>query len=415
MTTVAGRAEEHAMPQQPEHVVVVGAGLGGVRVIEQLRAHGFQGRISLIGAEEHQPYDRPPLSKQILNREWEPERATLRNRAALEALGVSVRLGVRAVALDGTGVALADGRQLAGDTVVLATGAAPRKLPGQPDGVAVLRTLDDALSLRDALDSARSMLVVGAGFIGAEAACAARRRGLDVTVLEAMPVPCERVLGRQVGGLAARLFTEAGVDLRCGARIDRFADEHTVELSDGGMVSAGVVLVGIGARPELGWLDGVGPGNGDGLACDANGRVLATDGVWALGDMAAWRDPARGRFHRHEHWTSAVDQAAVVACDILGVERPAPTVPYVWSDQFGLKIQVLGRTDLVDEVVPLHGEGLDGGPVKGTLVGYFVDDTLVGAVAFGCPAKLVRYRAPVTERADRAAVLALSGSGARLV
>nr|WP_257101744.1 NAD(P)/FAD-dependent oxidoreductase [Streptomyces sp. alain-838] len=206
------------MSEQPEHVVVVGAGLGGLRTVEQLRSRGYPGRITLIGAEEHPPYDRPPLSKQILSRDWEPERAVLRDGAALGELDVDVRLGVRAVGLRGTAVELADGTEVAGTAVVLATGAAARRLPGQPDGVAVLRTLDDALALRDAFDSARSLLVVGAGFIGAEVACAARKRDIEVTVLEAMPVPCERVLGRRVGALAARLFTEAGVDLRCRSR-----------------------------------------------------------------------------------------------------------------------------------------------------------------------------------------------------
>ncbi|MEU9269101.1 FAD-dependent oxidoreductase [Streptomyces sp. NPDC048251] len=395
MTAGAGEDEGRIMPDHPEHVVVVGAGLGGVRTVEQLRARGHQGRITLIGAEEHPPYDRPPLSKQILTRDWEPERAVLRDRAGLDGLGVSVRLGTRAVGLHGSTVELSDGSGVTGDAVVLATGAAARRLPGQPDGVAVLRTLDDALALRDAFGSARSLLVVGAGFIGAEAAWAARRLGLDVTVLEAVPVPCERVLGRGVGALAARLFTDAGVDLRCGSAITRFADEHTVELADGTTVSADVVLVGIGATPDLTWLDGAGLETGDGLACEGNGRVVGTSGVWALGDMAAWWDPARGRFHRHEHWTSAVDQVTAVVCDLLGEERSAPVVPYVWSDQFGLKIQVLGRTDLADEVVPLDGAGLRGGPVKGTIVGYLADGVLAGVVGFGAPAKVARYRALV--------------------
>ncbi|MER7687186.1 FAD-dependent oxidoreductase [Streptomyces sp. NPDC097610] len=399
------------MPDHPEHVVVVGAGLGGVRVIEQLRSRGYPGRITLVGAERHEPYDRPPLSKQILNRDWEPARATLRDRSALQALGVSLRLGVQAVGLNGTDVALSDGGHVVGDAVVLATGAAPRSLPSQPDGIAALRTLEDALALRDALDSARSLLVIGAGFIGAEVASAARRRGVEVTVLEAMPVPCERVLGRQGGALAARLFTDAGVELCCGSRIARFTDRHTVELADGRTVSADVVLVAVGAAPELGWLRAAGLGSGDLLACDGNGRVLGTDGVWALGDVAAWRDSARGRFHRHEHWTSVVDQAVVIGCDILGAERPAPTVPYVWSDQFGLKIQVLGRTDGADEVIALHGAGLRGGPVKGTIVGYLVNGTLAGVVGFGAPAKMVRYRTSVAEGADRATVLASAESG----
>jgi NADPH-dependent 2,4-dienoyl-CoA reductase/sulfur reductase-like enzyme len=393
------------MSQIPEHVVVVGAGLGGVRTVEQLRSRGFEGRITLIGAEQHAPYDRPPLSKQILNGTWEPVKATLRDAAALTELGVTTRLGTRAVALNGTTVELHDGTSVTGDVVVLATGVVARRLPGQPAGVPTLRTLDDALALREALGSVRSLLVVGAGFIGAEVACAAARLGVSVTVLEALPVPCERGLGREVGALAGRLFTEAGIDLRCDTRITSFVDEHSVELSDGTTLTADQVLVGVGASPDVDWLDAAGLDTSDGVACDARGRVLGTSGVWALGDLAAWWDQARGRFHRSEHWTNTGDQAAVVASDIVGGEAPAPTVPYVWSDQFDLKIQAFGRTDLADEVVPLHGDGLAGGPVKGTVVGYFAGDVLVGVVGFGAPAKLVRYRGLIAAGADRAIVL----------
>jgi NADPH-dependent 2,4-dienoyl-CoA reductase/sulfur reductase-like enzyme len=393
------------MSQIPEHVVVVGAGLGGVRTVEQLRSRGFEGRITLIGAEQHAPYDRPPLSKQILNGTWEPVRATLRDAAALTELGVTARLGTRAVALNGTTVELHDGTSVTGDVVVLATGVVARRLPGQPAGVPTLRTLDDALALRTALESVQSLLVVGAGFIGAEVACAAARLGVSVTVLEALPVPCERGLGREVGALAGRLFTEAGIDLRCDTRITSFVDEHSVELSDGTSLTADLVLVGVGASPDVAWLDAAGLDTSDGVACDARGRVLGTSGAWALGDLAAWWDQPRGRFHRSEHWTTTGEQAAVVASDIVGGEAPAPTVPYVWSDQFDLKIQAFGRTDLADEVVALHGDGLAGGPVKGTVVGYFAGDVLVGVVGFGAPAKLVRYRGLIAAGADRAGVL----------
>ena len=173
-------------------------------------------------------------------------------------------------------------------------------------------------------------------------------------------------------------------------RIDRFADDHSVVLADGTAVSADVVLVGVGATPDLGWLAGLDTGNG--LACDAQGRVVGAAKLWAVGDVAAWWDPVRERHHRAEHWTSTVDQAAVVARDVLGMEPPTPGPPYVWSDQFGLKIQVLGRPDLADETVPLHGAGLDGGPVRGTVVGYLAGDTLVAVAGFGAARHLPRYR-----------------------
>jgi NADPH-dependent 2,4-dienoyl-CoA reductase/sulfur reductase-like enzyme len=396
------------MAQTPEHVIVVGAGLGGLRTVEALRARGYAGRITLVGAEVHLPYDRPPLSKQVLTGTWEPAKATFKDAEALAALDVVTVFGRRAVGLDGTTVELEDGTSLTGGVVVLATGVTARTLPGQPAGVVTLRTIDDAIALRGAFDSLTSLLVVGAGFIGAEVAWAAHGKGVRVTVLEALPVPVERALGREVGVLAGRLFTEAGIDLRCDTRITRFVDGRTVVLSDGSTVSADLVLVGIGSQPDVSWLDAAGLEIGDGVACDAHGRVLGTSGVWALGDIAAWWDASRNRHHRNEHWTTTVDQSAVVACDVLGQEPPPPAVPYVWSDQFGMKIQTLGRTDLAEEVTQLHGTGMDGGPVKGTVVGYFAGGVLVGVVGFGAPAKLARYRTMIAEGASRESVLAQS-------
>ncbi|HVW43367.1 MAG TPA: FAD-dependent oxidoreductase [Amycolatopsis sp.] len=392
---------------QPGHVVVIGAGLGGVRTAEQLRAAGFEGAISLVGAEPHAPYDRPPLSKQVLTGAWTPERVVLKDGDALAELNVNTHFGVPAVALHEGAVELADGTTLHADAFVIATGADPRRLPGQPEEVHTLRTLDDSLSLRSALQGAKSLLVVGGGFIGAEVASGAVDQGLQVTVLEALPVPCERALGREVGVLCGRLITEGGVDLRLGAKLARFLDANTVELADGERLSADVVLVGIGAAPTLDWVTREGVDTSNGLACDARGRVLGAPGVWAVGDVAAWQDPVRGKHFRHEHWTSATDQATVVARDIAGAEPPAPTVPYFWSDQFGLKIQGIGRPELGEAVVQLKGEGLTGGAIKGTVAGYFAGDRLVGVVGFGAAKWVARYRALVGKGADRAEALAL--------
>ena len=392
---------------EPGHVVVIGAGLGGVRTAEQLRAAGFEGTISLVGAEPHAPYDRPPLSKQVLTGTWAPERVVLKDGDALAALDVRTHLGVPAVALHEGAVELADGTTFEADAFVIATGADPRRLPGQPEEVHTLRTLDDSLSLRSALQGAKSLLVVGGGFIGAEVASGAVDQGLQVTVLEALPVPCERALGREVGVLCGRLISEGGVDLRLNARLERFVDANTVELADGERLTADVVLVGIGAAPSLEWVTREGVDTTNGLACDSRGRVLGAPGVWAVGDVAAWQDPARGSHFRHEHWTSATEQAAVVARDIVGAEPPAPTVPYFWSDQFGLKIQGVGHPDLADGVVPLKGEGMSGGTIKGTVAGYFAGDRLVAAVGFGAAKWVARYRGLVAKGADRAEVLAM--------
>ncbi|WP_233520102.1 NAD(P)/FAD-dependent oxidoreductase [Prauserella sp. PE36] len=397
------------MVSQPEHVVVIGAGLGGVRTAEQLRGAGYDGEISLVGAEPHAPYDRPPLSKQVLTGAWPAEKVVLRDEDALAELRVRTRFGVAAVGVHDGAVELADGTLLNADAVVIATGARARKLPGQPDGVHTLRTLDDSLALQAALKDARSLLVVGAGFIGAEVASGARDQGLHVTVLEALPVPCERALGPEVGVLCGRLLTEAGVDLRFGARLERFVDARTVELAGGERLTADVVLVGVGAAPMLDWLGGTAAGReldvSAGLACDERGRVVGAPGVWAVGDVAAWADPARGARSRCEHWTNAVDQAAVVARDIAGAPPPPASVPYVWSDQFGMKIQVIGRPELADNVVALQGDGLAGGDVRGTVAGYFAGDRLVGVAGFGAARHVARYRALVAKGAERSEVL----------
>ena len=388
----------------PEHVLVVGAGLGGVRTVEGLRAAGYQGRISLVGGEQHLPYDRPPLSKQFLAGTWERERIDLTGAEKLSDLGVRTHLGLRAVALRPGEVELSDGASLHADAIVLAPGVTSRTLVGQPDSAHMLRDVDESLALRATLDRGGSLLVVGAGFIGAEVASTAHDRGIDVTVVEAAPVPMARVLGAPVGALAARLISESGVRLRCGVAITSLTGEGAT-LEDGTTVSADAVVVGVGGRLDLDWLSGTGLDLSGGIPCDEHGRVQGLDGVWAVGDAAAWTDPRHGDRVRHEHWTSATDQATAVARDIAGAQPPPEPVPYFWSDQFGLKIQLIGRPDVADSILPLHGEGLDGGPVKGTAVGYLRGEELVAVVGFGAARRIARYRAPLTARLDRAAVL----------
>ena len=410
------------MTGQPEHVVIVGAGLGGLRTAQQLRSAGMQGRISLVGAESHPPYDRPPLSKQVLTGEWDPDRARLAGPDTFDDLGVRTHLGNPAVALrpgrHGYELELADGAALHGDVVVIATGLVARALPDQPSHVHTLRTLDDALALRTTLEKAGSLLIVGAGFIGAEVASSARAGGTAVTVLEALDVPAAQALGPQLGMLAGRLLTEGGVELHTSAKITRFAEPSdgvpqavAVELADGRRFEADAAVVGIGGRPQLDWLADTELDTSRGLACGPTGRVHGLEGVWAVGDVAAWDDPVRGDRHRHEHWTSATDQAAVVARDVLAAPPPPPAVPYCWSDQFGLKIQILGRPELGDDVVPLHGAGLDGGPVRGTVAAYVAGDRLVAVAGFGAARLVARYRplvasnASVTEARTTAAAL----------
>ncbi|MGH3776909.1 MAG: NAD(P)/FAD-dependent oxidoreductase [Pseudonocardiaceae bacterium] len=377
-----------------EHVVVVGAGLGGLRTVEFLRAEGFTGRISLVGDEPHEPYDRPPLSKQILAGQWTEERAVL-HRGELADLEVSLHLGASAVGVDCAAVELADGTRLRYDALVVATGVLPRRLPGQPDHpeLHVLRTLEDCRGLRDSISRARSLLVVGAGFIGAEVAATARAAGLDVTMIEALPVPFARVLGEQMGQLCARLQTDNGVAVRCGVRLTEFADSNggiAARLADGSTVRADCGVVGVGTVIDDGWLAGLGLPTKDGLLCDVTGLVEGTGNVYAVGDIAAWRNPTVGDRPRIEHWTSAGEQAAVVAQRIAGrpVARLANMVPYFWSDQYGLTLQLVGRCDLATSVEVLH----DPGVVKGTVAGYFAAGSLVAVLAFHAPRLLNRYR-----------------------
>lgn len=388
----------------PEHVVVVGAGLGGLRTVESLRAAGFPGRISLVGDEPHEPYDRPPLSKEILSGKWPEDRAVL-HRGELRDLDAALYLGTAAVGVDGSAVHLADGTRLSYDALVVATGVRPRRLPGQPEhpDLHVLRTLEDCRALRESMSRARSLLVVGAGFIGAEVAATARSAGLEVTMLEALPVPFARVLGEQMGLLCARLQTEHGVALRCGAHITEFLDGGrgggpiAVRLADGTVVRADCGVVGVGTVLDTGWLAGLGLPTEHGLACDATGMVAGTDNVYAVGDVAAWPQPGVGDLRRIEHWTAATEQAMVVAQRIAGVEvtRPANEVPYFWSDQYGLKLQLVGRPELATSVEVLH----DPGTIKGTVAGYFAGGTLVAALAFHSPRLLNRCRSLVREGA----------------
>lgn len=388
----------------PEHVVVVGAGLGGLRTVESLRAAGFTGRISLVGEEPHEPYDRPPLSKEILAGRWPEQRAVL-HRGELRDLDVALHLGTAAVGVDDTAVELSDGTRLGYHALVVATGVRARRLPGQPDHpeLHVLRTLEDCRALRDSLARARSLLVIGAGFIGAEVAATARAADLEVTMLEALPVPFARVLGEQMGALCARLQTDNGVTMHCGAPLEEFlTNGHAggavaARLADGTTVRADCAVVGVGTVVDSGWLAGLGVAADNGLACDDTGLVVGTGNVYAVGDIAAWPHPLVGDRPRIEHWTSATEQAMVVAQRITGtqISQQADTVPYFWSDQYGLKLQLVGRPDRASSVEVLH----DPGEIKGTLAGYFADGTLVAALAFHSPRLLNRCRALVREGA----------------
>jgi NADPH-dependent 2,4-dienoyl-CoA reductase/sulfur reductase-like enzyme len=388
-------------------VAVVGASLAGLRAAEALRHEGYDGRLVLIGAETHEPYDRPPLSKQVLAGEQEPDRIVLRP-AGLDDLDLDLRLGTRATGLDlaASAVELEGGDAVPFDGLVIATGAAPRVLPamrdGVPDGVFVLRTLDDALEIRSRLDAGPRVVVVGAGFIGAEVAATCRTRGLDVTVLETLAAPLVRGLGPVLGSVCGELHRDHGVDLRLGVGVAGFEGAGRVErvrLDDGATVDADVVVVGVGVGPVTGWLDGSGLKIDDGVVCDET--MLAAPGVVAAGDVARWPNPMfDGEVARLEHWTNASDQAVAAARRLLhgdgpGAEAYAP-VPFVWSDQYDRKIQTAGQFRGDDEMEVVHGSLEE----RRFAALFGRGGRLVGVLGFSMAAKVMQYRRLIQERAS---------------
>lgn len=345
----------------PGSVVVVGAGLAGTRVVEGLRSLGARSRITVVGAETLPPYDRPPLSKQVLR----GERDLVSLRKDWTDLDVDLRLGRRGAALHPADHVLLvdDGERLEYDALVIATGAEPRHLPGLTgEGAHVLRTLDDARALSADIRRTGALVVVGGGFIGCEAAASARALGAEVTLVEILPAPLARVLGPQVAAEVARLHADAGVRLLCGVSVvdvrGEGADRQLV-LSDASVVDAPVVLAGLGVLPDTAWLEGSGVEVDDGVVCDATGRTCAPQ-VWAAGDVARWWHPLYGAHVRVEHWTSAAEQGAWVARGMVGGVPPLAEVPYVWSDQYRTKFQLLGRPSVDDDVTLLRvGPGAD--------------------------------------------------------
>jgi len=328
--------------------VVVGAGVAGTRLCETLREHGYDAPITLVGAEAHPPYSRPPLSKEVLRGDAGPEVALLRDPDSLDALDLDLRSGVSALSLavpDRT-VRLDDGSDVTGEHVVIATGTAVRRIPSIDGGnVHFLRTIDDCLGLRDALEPGMSVTIVGAGFIGLEVAASARHRGCAVTVIDVLPEPLARVVDRSVGAALRRMHEQHGVAFRLGVAVDGVTAEHglvsAVRLGDGTKVPADLVVVAIGVHPETGWLAGSGLDISDGVLCDET--LAAAPGIWAIGDIARWPHWPDPEPTRVEHWTNAFEQAAVVATAITsGEATPYAPLPYVWSDQYDAKLQILG-------------------------------------------------------------------------
>jgi len=387
-----------------DHVVVVGASLAGLRACETLRSEGFEGWITLVGAEAEVPYDRPPLSKKLLAGDWEPDRIRLRKPDDFDSLRLDLRLGVRATGLDTANreLTLADDTVLTYDGLIIATGAACRRLPDQPDldGVCELRTLADSLDLRARIASGTARVtVIGAGFIGLEVAATARQLGCTVTVLEGAPSPLIRGLGVEMGAAVASVHGRNGVDLRCGVQIAAIDGDGTrvtgVRLVDGEVVASDVVVVGIGVAPATDWLAGSDLVIRDGIVCD-DGLWTGEAGVFAAGDCARWHnhifDPHDDAEMRVEHWTNAAEQGAVAALNLLAVSRGEPTAPYeavpfFWSDQFDSRIQFVGRAHGGDEVHVFAGS-TDG--AFAAMYGY--EGRLRGVLGVSMPKMVMPFR-----------------------
>jgi NADPH-dependent 2,4-dienoyl-CoA reductase/sulfur reductase-like enzyme len=358
--------------ESTDHVVVVGAGLAGWRCAEALRREGFTGRLSLVGAEAHPPYDRPPLSKQVLSGTWEPARTELVTTDRLAQLDVTWRAGAAACALDAaTGtVGLVDGGEIAGTHVVVATGCRARTLPfSAGERLHTLRTLDDARRLSaevDELSAGATAVVIGGGFIGAEVATSLHARGLEVVVLEAMVRPLVNVVGEEASTWLEGMATDAGVSLRGNQSVTDVVVTPgglEVQLADGSAIVAAVVVVGVGAIANTEWLEASGLESRNGLVVDDH--LLATQRVGAIGDVArfTWRHGPFVEEVRIEHWQCATDHAnALAAVLVRGAELAGPVsmVPYFWSDQYGKKIQMLGHPLASDDVVMVAGSPEEG-------------------------------------------------------
>jgi NADPH-dependent 2,4-dienoyl-CoA reductase/sulfur reductase-like enzyme len=386
-----------------KHIVIVGGGLAAARTAEQLRRSEYTGRITIVSDEVHLPYDRPPLSKEVLRKEVDD--VALKPREWYDEKDITLRLGSAATGLDTAEqtVTLADGTAFGYDELVIATGLVPRRIPALPDleGIRVLRSFDESMALRQHASAAQRAVVIGAGFIGCEVAASLRSLGVDVVLVEPQPTPLAAVLGEQIGRLVARLHRDEGVDVRLGLGVAEVRGQghvDTVVLTDGTELPADLVLIGIGSRPATEWLEGSGVEVDNGVVCDEAGRTSAPK-VWALGDVASWRDTT-GHQVRVEHWSNVADQARVVVPAMLGQDVPsAVVVPYFWSDQYDVKIQCLGEPEATDTVHLVEDDG------RKFLAYYERDGVLVGVVGGGMPGKVMKVRGKIAAATPIAEVL----------
>lgn len=384
-------------------IVIVGGGLAAARTAEQLRRSEYAGPITIVSDEDHLPYDRPPLSKEVLRAETDD--VTLKPAEFYAENNITLRLGSAAQSVDTAAktLKLADGSDVAYDELVIATGLVPKRIRSFGDlaGIHVLRSYDESLALREHAGKAQRAVVVGAGFIGCEVAASLRKLGVEVVLVEPQPTPLASVLGEQIGALVTRLHQAEGVDVRCGVGVSEVRGTDKVEqvvLGDGTEIDADLVVVGIGSHPAVEWLDGSGIELDNGVVCDEVGRSSAP-GVWAIGDVASWRDHVGGQV-RVEHWSNVADQARAMVPAVLGQEASAVvSVPYFWSDQYDVKIQCLGEPEADDVVHVVEDDG------RKFLAFYERDGVVVGVVGGGMPGKVMKARGKIAAGAPIADVL----------
>lgn len=366
-------------------IVIVGASVAGLTTVETLRAGGFTGSVTLIGEEDHMPYGRPPLSKQVLTGDWSPDRAELSGAAELAALDVRILRGRRATGLDLRHRSVfVGGDAVPYDLLVIATGVIARRMEGTNGlaGVHCLRTVDDAMTLRSELASATRVVVVGAGVLGSEIAAAVRKSGIEVSLVGRT---AELRLGQLGGHLSCRLadlHRANGVDLRLGVGVRAVLGAgraSAVRLSDGSVISTEVIVAAIGSLPATKWLEDSGLKLADGILCDADG--LAAPDVYAVGDVARWRDDETGAFTRAEHYLGAIEEARSVARLIVTGQKSAAVVPFFWSELYGTRIQAYGRFPADTPLTAIAGDPNDARFVAESVI----DDRTVGVVGWNMP------------------------------
>ena len=390
-----------------QHLVVVGGSLAGLRAVEAARKAGFEGSITLIGAERHLPYDRPPLSKEFLDVTEAGVEALIpffrSDDVFADELKVELVLGAPATALDvHRKIVFVGDRAIRYDALVIATGSQLRTLPESEhlDGVHGLRTLDDSLAIRAALDAGARTVVIGAGFIGSEVASSAQKRGVDVTVVEALPTPLVRATGTVMGAAIASLHDRNGTTLLCGTGVKALEGDGRVQrvaLDDGTVLDADLVVVGIGVSPCTTWLEGSGLTLDNGIVCDET-LWTGVPGVYAAGDVANWPNPMFGVRQRMENWTAAAEQGAAAARNALDPAnaKPYETVPYFWSDWYGSRIQFVGVPES-EEVLVVAGD-VDHDDRWTAL--YRQGDRLVGALTLNGQTVIMKYRRMIAQKAS---------------